>query len=408
MIGILPTLHARALRDRVDERQPPLPGAQRGGVRRPRRGPRTWTSRGRRASAWRCTPTPSPPSPPAPRCSCTCRWRPQDFAAYWNAAQALAGPQLALGRELAVPLRQAAVGRDPHRAVPAGHRHPLGRAEEPGRAPAGVLRRALDHLDLRPVRGERPLLPGAAAGDHRRGPGGGAGRRARRRGCRSCGCTTAPSTAGTGRSTTSSTAARTCGWRTGCCRPGRPSSTCWPTPPSTTARCAMLAAEDRPVWTKMSFDAAEANFDAGARAGHRRACSTGPASARSPGDELVLRHLLPLAHEGLERWGVSAAVRDRYLGVDRGALQDRAQRRRRGRSRRSSGSRSAALTGDEALQRDARAATRGHARQRAGAHLGGALSRLAGGTCAAAARRLRAAVRPLSGRWSILSRTGHP
>ena len=59
---------------------------------------------------------------------------------------------------------------------------------------------------------------------------------ARRRGCRSCGCTTAPSTGGTGRSTTSSTAARTCGWRTGCCRPGRPSSTCWPTRPSTTAR----------------------------------------------------------------------------------------------------------------------------------------------------------------------------
>ena len=26
----------------------------------------------------------------------------------------------------------------------------------------------------------------------------------------------------------------TCGWRTGCCRPGRPSSTCWPTPPSST------------------------------------------------------------------------------------------------------------------------------------------------------------------------------
>jgi hypothetical protein len=29
----------------------------------------------------------------------------------------------------------------------------------------------------------------------------------------------------------------------------------------------------------------------------------------------VLRHLLPLAHEGLEEWGVSDAVRERYLGV---------------------------------------------------------------------------------------------
>jgi hypothetical protein len=34
-----------------------------------------------------------------------------------------------------------------------------------------------------------------------------------------------------------------------------------------------------------------------------------------PAEELVLRHLLPLAHEGLERWGVSQQVRDRYLGV---------------------------------------------------------------------------------------------
>jgi hypothetical protein len=35
-------------------------------------------------------------------------------------------------------------------------------------------------------------------------------------------------------------------------------------------------------------------------------------------DELVLRQLLPLADEGLRRWGVSAAVRDRYLGVIEG------------------------------------------------------------------------------------------
>ncbi|MBA3293589.1 MAG: glutamate--cysteine ligase, partial [Geodermatophilaceae bacterium] len=32
-------------------------------------------------------------------------------------------------------------------------------------------------------------------------------------------------------------------------------------------------------------------------------------------DELVLRKLLPMAHEGLERWGVAAEVRDRYLGI---------------------------------------------------------------------------------------------
>ena len=35
-------------------------------------------------------------------------------------------------------------------------------------------------------------------------------------------------------------------------------------------------------------------------------------------DELVLRHLLPLAHEGLRQWGVSDAVRERFLGVIEG------------------------------------------------------------------------------------------
>jgi hypothetical protein len=35
-------------------------------------------------------------------------------------------------------------------------------------------------------------------------------------------------------------------------------------------------------------------------------------------DELVLRHLLPMADEGLRRWKVAADVRDRYLGVIEG------------------------------------------------------------------------------------------
>jgi hypothetical protein len=45
-------------------------------------------------------------------------------------------------------------------------------------------------------------------------------------------------------------------------------------------------------------------------------------------DELVLRRLLPLAHEGLERWGVAASVRDRYLGV----IEQRAKTGRNGAS----------------------------------------------------------------------------
>ncbi|MFV0463803.1 MAG: glutamate--cysteine ligase [Nostocoides sp.] len=76
----------------------------------------------------------------------------------------------------------------------------------------------------------------------------------------------------------------------------------------------MLAHQERPVWTKMSFAAAEENFVRCARDGI-------DASVYWPGfgevgvDELVLRHLLPLAHEGLQLWGVSRAVRDRYLSI---------------------------------------------------------------------------------------------
>jgi hypothetical protein len=76
----------------------------------------------------------------------------------------------------------------------------------------------------------------------------------------------------------------------------------------------MLAYQDRPVWSQMSFSAAEENFDEGARRGiHAQLFWPGVGTA--PVTELVLRHLLPLAHEGLEQWGVDAKVRDRLLGV---------------------------------------------------------------------------------------------
>ena len=34
-----------------------------------------------------------------------------------------------------------------------------------------------------------------------------------------------------------------------------------------------------------------------------------------PAAELVVRRLLPMAYEGLDRWGVDAADRDRLLGI---------------------------------------------------------------------------------------------
>ncbi|AKU16937.1 glutamate-cysteine ligase family protein [Luteipulveratus mongoliensis] len=76
----------------------------------------------------------------------------------------------------------------------------------------------------------------------------------------------------------------------------------------------MLAESDRPVWTRMSFAAAEENFRQGARRGID-ARVYWPGYGEVPADELVLRHLLPMAHEGLQRWGVASEVSDRYLGV---------------------------------------------------------------------------------------------
>jgi hypothetical protein len=40
-----------------------------------------------------------------------------------------------------------------------------------------------------------------------------------------------------------------------------------------------------------------------------------PGLGEAPVDELVLRRLLPLAHDGLLRWGVSPAHADRLLGI---------------------------------------------------------------------------------------------
>lgn len=76
----------------------------------------------------------------------------------------------------------------------------------------------------------------------------------------------------------------------------------------------VIGTSDRPVWSQLSFRAAEDNFHQAARAGIETELywpSVGTVSAR----ELVLRQLLPLAHAGLEQMGVDTAVRDRLLGI---------------------------------------------------------------------------------------------
>ncbi|MFK3985161.1 glutamate--cysteine ligase [Micromonospora sp. NPDC050397] len=75
-----------------------------------------------------------------------------------------------------------------------------------------------------------------------------------------------------------------------------------------------LAESDRPLWSQMSFSAAEENFHTCARRGIA-AQVYWPGLGYLPVVELVLRRLLPLASAGLDRWGVAPTERDRLLGV---------------------------------------------------------------------------------------------
>jgi hypothetical protein len=76
----------------------------------------------------------------------------------------------------------------------------------------------------------------------------------------------------------------------------------------------MLAESDRPLWSQMSFSAAEENFHVCARNGITSQVFW-PGLGYVPVTELVLRRLLPLAYEGLDRWGLDAAERDRLLKI---------------------------------------------------------------------------------------------
>ncbi len=75
-----------------------------------------------------------------------------------------------------------------------------------------------------------------------------------------------------------------------------------------------LAEAQRPIWTQMSFGTAAENLHEAARHGID-AQLYWPGFGEAPAAELVLRRLLPLAREGLSRWGVSAGHADRLLGI---------------------------------------------------------------------------------------------
>lgn len=88
-----------------------------------------------------------------------------------------------------------------------------------------------------------------------------------------------------------------------------------------------LTDEERPLWSKMSYASARENFFAGARRGFN-AHLYWPGRGDVPVDELVLRQLLPMADHGLELWGVATTVRDRYLGI----IEERCKAERNGAS----------------------------------------------------------------------------
>src|SRR4249919_722361 len=75
-----------------------------------------------------------------------------------------------------------------------------------------------------------------------------------------------------------------------------------------------LAEAQRPIWTQMSFTTAAENLHEAARNG-LDAQLYWPGVGDTPVTELILRRLLPLAREGLGHWGVDSSCADRLLGI---------------------------------------------------------------------------------------------
>ncbi|HLL64315.1 MAG TPA: glutamate--cysteine ligase [Micromonosporaceae bacterium] len=86
-----------------------------------------------------------------------------------------------------------------------------------------------------------------------------------------------------------------------------------------------LAEADRPIWTQLTFSIAEGNFHTAARDGID-ASVWWPQLGEVPVTQLVLDRLLPMASTGLDRFGVDPAIRDRLLGV----IEQRCLTRRNG------------------------------------------------------------------------------
>ncbi|HEX8347765.1 MAG TPA: glutamate-cysteine ligase family protein [Actinoplanes sp.] len=78
-----------------------------------------------------------------------------------------------------------------------------------------------------------------------------------------------------------------------------------------------LAEEERPVWTQLTFPSAEDNFHAAARRGIEASVHW-PHLGEVKVTDLVLEVLLPKAYAGLDRFGVAPVHRDRLLKIIEG------------------------------------------------------------------------------------------
>ncbi|MED5800674.1 glutamate--cysteine ligase [Gordonia sp. Z-3] len=78
-----------------------------------------------------------------------------------------------------------------------------------------------------------------------------------------------------------------------------------------------LVESDRPLWSQMSFNAAAENLQSGARGGMEAQLYWPNVGWVRP-DELTLRRLIDVADTGLRAYGVSGKARSRYLSVIEG------------------------------------------------------------------------------------------
>ena len=84
-----------------------------------------------------------------------------------------------------------------------------------------------------------------------------------------------------------------------------------------------LADDPAPVWERMAFTTAETNFFVAARDGLDAALAWPGVGDEVPAAVLIAEHLLPRAREGLRSWGIIPSDIDRLLGVVEGRAATR-------------------------------------------------------------------------------------